>query len=60
MTVSPDALHDRAVDILTTLVAFDTTSRRSNLALIEWVEGYLARLGIESRRVANAEGPRPT
>ena len=27
-----------AVDILSRLVAFDTTSRHSNLALIGWVE----------------------
>jgi acetylornithine deacetylase len=30
------------------LVAFDTTSRESNLALIEWVRAYLGRYGIES------------
>jgi acetylornithine deacetylase len=30
------------------LVAFDTTSRESNLALIEHVRAYLGRLGIES------------
>jgi acetylornithine deacetylase len=56
MTASPDALHAKAIDILTTLVGFDTTSRRSNLALIEWVESYLEGLGIESRRVSNADG----
>ncbi|RYF88784.1 MAG: acetylornithine deacetylase [Caulobacteraceae bacterium] len=56
MTVSPDVLHDRAVEILATLVGFDTTSRHSNLALIEWVEAYLAGHGVESRRVSNADG----
>jgi acetylornithine deacetylase len=30
------------------LVAFDTTSRESNLALIEWVRGYLDRHGVGS------------
>jgi len=35
------------------LVAFDTTSSRSNLALIEDVEGYLAGLGVETFRVEN-------
>lgn len=45
-----------ALDILTRLVAFDTTSRNSNLALIEWVEAFLAARGIASRRVANADG----
>ena len=43
-------------DILETLVGFDTTSRNSNLALIEWVEAYLDRHGVPHRRVANADG----
>jgi len=42
--------------ILETLVGFDTTSRHSNLALIEWVEAYLDRHGVPHRRVANADG----
>ena len=45
-----------ARQILATLVGFDTTSRHSNLALIEWVEAYLDRYGVPYRRVANAEG----
>ena len=45
-----------ARSILETLVGFDTTSRRSNLALIEWVEDYLAQAGVASRRVPNAPG----
>ncbi|MDB5452032.1 MAG: acetylornithine deacetylase, partial [Caulobacteraceae bacterium] len=49
--LTPDALR-----ILSTLVGFDTTSRLSNLALIEWVEAYLAGHGIASRRVPNADG----
>ncbi|GGY25744.1 acetylornithine deacetylase [Paludibacterium paludis] len=36
------------IDILARLVAFDTTSRLSNLALIEWVSDYLAGLGVSS------------
>ena len=45
------------LDILTRLIAFDTTSRNSNLALIEWVEEFLAKRGvIASQRVANADG----
>ncbi|MFI4965517.1 MAG: acetylornithine deacetylase [Caulobacterales bacterium] len=43
-------------DILQALVGFDTTSRHSNLALIEWVEAYLDRHGVPHRRVLNAEG----
>ncbi|HVP88320.1 MAG TPA: acetylornithine deacetylase [Casimicrobiaceae bacterium] len=37
------------LDLIRTLVGFDTTSRESNLALIHWVRDYLAREGIESR-----------
>jgi acetylornithine deacetylase len=33
--------------LIRTLVAFDTTSRDSNLALIEWVAGYLRSHGVE-------------
>lgn len=44
------------IDILKALVGFDTTSRDSNLALIEWVENYLTNHGIASQKVLNAEG----
>ncbi|HWU79028.1 MAG TPA: acetylornithine deacetylase, partial [Caulobacter sp.] len=53
---SSEVLAARAVDILGRLVAFDTTSRLSNLTLVEWVEAYLAGLGVASRRVPNADG----
>ncbi len=49
-------LTARATAILADLIAFDTTSRGSNLALIGYVEALLARRGIESRRVANEDG----
>ena len=45
-----------AREILETLVGFDTTSRHSNLALIEWVEGYLDRHAVPHRRVLNHDG----
>lgn len=38
-----------AIEILDRLVAFDTTSRLSNLALIEWVADYLDGLGLQGR-----------
>lgn len=44
------------LDILTRLVAFDTTSRNSNLDLIEWVEAFLRARGVASERIANADG----
>ena len=49
-------LARRATPILERLVAFDTTSHLSNLALIAWVEGYLAEQGVGSRRIVNADG----
>ncbi|MDP1630740.1 MAG: acetylornithine deacetylase [Caulobacter sp.] len=52
----PTALTDRAIAILGTLVGFDTTSRLSNLALIDWVEAYLADLGVAGRRIASPDG----
>jgi acetylornithine deacetylase len=42
--------------ILARLVAFDTTSRLSNLALIDWVEAFLRERGIASQRIARADG----
>jgi acetylornithine deacetylase len=44
------------LDILARLIAFDTTSRGSNLALIEWVEAFLSARGVATRRVPNADG----
>ena len=44
-----------STELLTTLVGFDTTSRDSNLALIDWVESYLADLGIKSDRSWDAD-----
>lgn len=42
--------------ILGQLVAFDTTSRESNLPLIAWVEGYLDSLDVPYLRVDYEEG----
>lgn len=39
---------------LARLVAHDTTSSKSNLGLIDDVEGYLCALGVETHRVYNA------
>jgi acetylornithine deacetylase len=50
----------RAWEMIRTLIAFDTTSRESNLALIDWVRGYLESYGArctltfdDDRRKAN-------
>jgi acetylornithine deacetylase len=46
----------RAISILERLVAFDTESTRSNLALIDYVEDYLRGLGVATVRVPNERG----
>jgi acetylornithine deacetylase len=43
-------------EILARLVAFDTTSHKTNLPMTEWVRDYLARHGIESRLVPADNG----
>ena len=39
-------LHN-AIDLLGKLVAFDTTSKNSNLGLIHFVRDYLAQYGVD-------------
>lgn len=51
-----EQLYTAALTHLEALVGFDTTSRDSNLRLIEYVEAFLGMHGVASRRVANAEG----
>jgi len=55
-TTSRETILTDALSILSDLVAFDTTSRDSNLALIEYVESRLAAIGVVARRVASADG----
>ncbi|MBM3644907.1 MAG: acetylornithine deacetylase [Alphaproteobacteria bacterium] len=43
-------------EMLRRLVAFDTTSRNSNLALIDYVRGYLASHGVASTLVHSDDG----
>src|SRR5579871_5629977 len=54
--IDPQALARRAIEELARLVAFDTTSRGSNLELIAYVEAQLTAIGVASRRVSNADG----
>jgi acetylornithine deacetylase len=42
--------------IIERLIGFDTTSRDSNLGLIEWARDYLKQYGIESRLTYDAGG----
>lgn len=46
---------ERAIGLLEDLVAFDTTSSRSNLELIDYVSRYLARFGLDAD-IAHDEG----
>ncbi len=46
---------DRTVEFLKTLVSFDTTSRESNLGLIEYVRDHLKWMGIDTRLSYDAE-----
>ena len=43
-----------AKELLARLVAFDTTSHKTNIPLIEFVEAYLAGHGVKSHRVPTA------
>jgi len=52
----PDRLAASAAEILERLIAFDTTSRASNLELIAYAEELLRPLGAHLERVANADG----
>jgi acetylornithine deacetylase len=45
-----------AKELLARLVAFDTTSYKTNIPLIEFVEEYLNRHGVSSQRVPTPDG----
>ena len=49
------APHFTSIEMIRKLVGFDTTSRDSNLALIDFVRGYLAEFGVESELFFDAE-----
>ena len=49
-------MNSSSIDMLQRLVAFDTTSRNSNLDLIKYIQAYLDEHGIRSTLVPNAEG----
>ncbi len=48
--------HYTPIELLARLVAFDTTSHKSNMALIAFVEDYLLQHGVVSYRVTTADG----
>ncbi|MFV0281499.1 MAG: acetylornithine deacetylase [Rhodoblastus sp.] len=51
-----DTTVERALEIAADLIAFDTESSKSNLAIIDYVETYLRRLGVPFVRAPNAAG----
>ena len=50
------AQAQRSIEVLEALVGFDTTSRNSNLPLVEWIESYLDRCGIAHERIPDRTG----
>jgi acetylornithine deacetylase len=50
------ALLDDTLDLLNNLIAFDTRSSESNLMLIEYVQQYLSKHGVESSLVFDETG----
>src|SRR5215831_14777003 len=51
-----ESLAQRAGELLERLVAFDTTSRLSNLELIAFAEAELSACGARCERIASADG----
>jgi len=49
-------IRPETLEMIQRLVGFDTTSRESNLGLIEWVRDWLKGLGVESRLTYDATG----
>ncbi len=45
-----------SIDMIERLIAFDTTSRNSNLELMDFVGAYLEDLGVQSELVHNDAG----
>ena len=49
------AIRPESMAMIEQLISFDTTSRESNLGLIEWVRDWLKGHGVESTLVYDAE-----
>ena len=47
---------EKSIELIEKLISFDTTSRESNLELIEFIRVYLDGLGVESQLVKNEAG----
>ncbi|MYN12612.1 acetylornithine deacetylase [Pusillimonas sp. TS35] len=49
-------MKQQSLDMITRLVGFDTVSRNSNLALIDYVREYLEGFGVQSHLVKSEDG----
>lgn len=57
MAATPTAARtERAIEILGKLIAFDTTSEKTNIPMAEWVRSYLAGHGIACRMLPAENG----
>ncbi len=56
MTDVPAPPVAAAKELLAKLVAFDTTSHKTNIPIVRYIEDYLARHGVASVRVPTADG----
>ena len=56
MTGGSRELLDQTKDILGKLVSFDTTSRNSNIPIIDYIEDYLGSHGVAATRVPDETG----
>ena len=54
--MAPHTSTKDATELLAKLVAFDTTSAKSNLELIAFVQGYLDGQGVASTLVPDGDG----
>ena len=54
--MSAESETQTPAELLARLVAFDTTSYRSNLGIIAFIEDYLRRHGVASRRIVSTDG----
>jgi acetylornithine deacetylase len=56
ISMTAAALLDETKDLLAKLVSFDTTSRNSNLPIIDFIEDYLGGHGVDCTRVPDETG----
>ena len=56
MSTEPVDSPINSIEMLKRLVAFDTTSRNSNLDLIKYIQSYLDDHGVKSTLVPNEDG----